>query len=125
MIKYREDDSYKDLSDGEILDIVFDKFGLSYNPKDVIDDVTKNLMSKIDMSNRYEKALANMLFEQAVTMNKADLQDVLFFEEETTNNWSIEECRIQFVKDQLDFINGGNLDDEINETWRLINVEIS
>jgi len=125
MTKYREDDSYEDLSDGEILDIVFDKFGLSYDPKDEIDDVTKNLMSKIDMANKYEKALANMLFEQAVTMNKADLQDVLFFEEETTDNWSLEKCRIQFVKDQLEFINGGNLDELINETWRIVNVEIS
>ena len=125
MTKYREDNSYEDLSDGEILDIVFDKFGLSYDPKDEIDDVTKNLMSKIDMANKYEKALANMLFEQAVTMNKADLQDVLFFEEETTDNWSLEKCRIQFVKDQLEFINGGNLDELINETWRIVNVEIS
>ena len=62
MTKYREDDSYEDLSDGEILDIVFDKFGLSYNPKDEIDDVTKNLMSKIDMANKYKKALINILF---------------------------------------------------------------
>ena len=78
-------------------------------------------MSKIDMANKYETALANMLFEQAVTMNKADLQDVLFFEEETTDNWSLEKCRIQFVKDQLEFINGGNLDELINETWRIVN----
>ena len=125
MTKYREDDSYEDLSDGEILDIVFDKFGLSYNPKDEIDDVTKNLMSKIDMANKYKKALINILFYQAVNMNKAELQPILFIDEEETDNWSIEKCRIQYVKDQLEFIEGGNLDDEINETWRLINVEIS
>lgn len=125
MTKYREDDSYEDLSDGEILDIVFDKFGLSYNPKDVIDDVTKNLMSKIDMANKYKKALSNILFYQAVNMNKAELQPILFIDEEETDNWSIEKCRIQYVKDQLEFIEGGNLDDEINETWRIVNVEIS
>ena len=64
-----------------------------------------------------------MLFYQAVNMNRNELRDVLFFEEKTTDNWSIEKCRIQYVKDQLEFIVGGNLDDEINETWRIVNVE--
>jgi hypothetical protein len=53
-------------------------------------------------------------------MTKAELQPVLFIDEEETDNWSIEKCRIQYVKDQLDFIDGGNLDDEMNETWRLV-----
>ena len=88
-------------------------------------EITKDLISKIDIANKYKKALANMLFYQAVNMNRNELRDVLFFEKKTTDNWSIEKCRIQYVKDQLEFIDGGNLDDEINETWRLVNVEIS
>jgi hypothetical protein len=74
---------------------------------------------------RYRKALANILFYQAVNMTKAELQPVLFIDEEETDNWSIEKCRMQYVKDQLGFIENGNLDDEINETWRLVNVETS
>jgi hypothetical protein len=69
---------------------------------------------------RYRKALANILFYQSINMTKAELQPVLFIDEEETDNWSIEKCRIQYVKDQLDFIDGGNLDDEMNETWRLV-----
>ena len=128
-------DKYEDLTDGEVLDIVFDKFGIYYDPQNVShkkmgyekwsNKITKDLISKIDMANKYKKALANMLFYQAVNMNRNELRDVLFFEKKTTDNWSIEKCRIQYVKDQLEFIDGGNLDDEINETWRLVNVEIS
>jgi len=126
-------DKYEDLTDGEVLDIVFDKFGIYYDPQNVShkkmgyekwsNKITKDLISKIDMANKYKKALANMLFYQAVNMNRNELRDVLFFEKKTTDNWSIEKCRIQYVKDQLEFIDGGNLDDEINETWRIVNVE--
>ena len=135
MTKYKEYDTYEDLTDGEVLDIVFDKFGIHYDPENVShkkmsdekwsNKITKDLISKIDMANKYKKALANMLFYQAVNMNRNELRNVLFFEEKTTDNWSIEKCRIQYVKDQLEFIDGGNLDDEINETWRIVNVEIS
>ena len=128
-------DKYEDLTDGEVLDIVFDKFGIYYDPQNVShkkmgyekwsNKITKDLISKIDMANKYKKALANMLFYQAVNMNRNELRDVLFFEKKTTDNWSIEKCRIQYVKDQLEFIDGGNLDDEINETWRIVNVERS
>ena len=45
---------------------------------------------------------------------------MLFFEEEATNAWTLEQCRIQYVKDQLEFIDGGNLDDEIEETWNTV-----
>tara|TARA_R100000322_G_C5406728_1_gene182774 strand:+ start:494 stop:736 length:243 start_codon:yes stop_codon:yes gene_type:complete len=69
---------------------------------------------------RYKKALVNMLFYQAINMNKEELQPVLFFEEETTNAWTLEQCRMQYVKDQLEFIDGGNLDDEIEETWNTV-----
>ncbi len=37
---------------------------------------------------RHKKALANILFYQAVGMSKEELQDILFFEEETTKNWT-------------------------------------
>ena len=69
---------------------------------------------------RYKKALVNILFYQAINMSKEELQPVLFFEEETTNAWTLEQCRIQYVKDQLEFIHGGNLDDEIEETWNTV-----
>ena len=69
---------------------------------------------------RYKKALVNILFYQAINMSKKELQPVLFFEEETTNAWTLEQCRMQYVKDQLEFIDGGNLDDEIEETWNTV-----
>jgi len=69
---------------------------------------------------KYKKALVNILFYQAQGQSKEELQPQLFFEEETTDNWTLEQCRIQYVKDQLDFIKGGNLDDEGNETWKLV-----
>ena len=133
MTKYKEYDTYEDLPDGEVLDIVFEKFGIHYDPEndshnkmgneEWSNKITKDLILKIDMAIKYKKALANMLFYQAVNMNRNELRDVLYFEEKTTDNWSIEKCRIQYVKDQLEFIDGGNLDDEINETWRIVNVE--
>ena len=133
MTKYKEYDTYEDLTDGEVLDIVFEKFGIHYDPEndshnkmgneEWSNKITKDLILKIDMAIKYKKALANMLFYQAVNMNRNELRDVLFFEEKTTDNWSIEKCRIQYVKNQLEFIDGGNLDDEINETWRIVNVE--
>ena len=69
---------------------------------------------------RYKKALVNILFYQSINMSKEELQPVLFFEEETTNAWTLEQCRMQYVKDQLEFIDGGNLDDEIEETWNTV-----
>ena len=56
-------------------------------------------------------SLAKELFNQAKTMNKKELQEVLFFEEETSNKWSLDKCRIQYVKDQLNFIKN-NMDSE-------------
>ena len=74
----------------------------------------------MDKETRYKKALAKMLFWQAQDMTKSELQDVLFFEEETTEKWTLDKCRIQYVLDQLQFIEGGNWDEEIEETWQLI-----
>ena len=58
-------------------------------------------------------------------MSKSDLQDVLFFQEETTDSWTLEQCQIQYVKDQIEFMESGNLDDEVNETLDLINDSIN
>ena len=69
---------------------------------------------------RYKKALVNILYYQALNMMKKELQPILFFDEELTDKWTLEQCRIQYVKDQLEFIHGGNLDDEIQETWNAI-----
>jgi hypothetical protein len=69
---------------------------------------------------RYKKALVNILFYQAINMSKDELQPVLFFEEMTTDFWTLEQCRMQYVKDQLQFIDDGNLDDEIEETWNTV-----
>ena len=69
---------------------------------------------------RYKKALVNILYYQAINMSKEELQPILFFDEELTDKWTLEQCRIQYVKDQLEFIHGGNLDDEIEETWNKV-----
>jgi len=62
-----EDDKYEDLTDGEVLDIVFDKFGIHYDPQNVShkkmgyeewsNKITKDLISKIDMAIKYKKIL--------------------------------------------------------------------
>ena len=70
--------------------------------------------------SRYMLALVNILYYQAVGMSKKELQPILFFDEEATDNWTVKQCRIQYVKDQLEFIREGNLDDEIKETWNTV-----
>ncbi len=70
-------------------------------------------------------SLAKELFNQAKTMNKKELQEVLFFEKETSDKWSLDKCRIQYVKDQLDFIKN-NMDDDweyVVDNTRLIFIE--
>ena len=69
---------------------------------------------------RYMLALANILYYQALRMSKEELQPVLFYEEHATDFWTLNQCRIQYVKDQLEFISEGNLDDEIKETWNTV-----
>jgi len=110
-----ENDSYKDLSDGEVLDIIFSKFDI-----EDVDNPTERLLSKIDMENNYKKFLAHVLYQDALRTSKAELQEVLFFEEETTDSWTLEECQIQFVKDQISFYESDNLDTEVEETWEKI-----
>ena len=69
---------------------------------------------------RYKKALVNILYYQALRMSKEELQPVLFFEEHATDFWTLEQCRMQYDKDQLEFIHGGNLDDEVEDTWNTV-----
>jgi len=69
---------------------------------------------------QYKKALANVLYYQALSMSKEELKPVLFFEESTTDFWTVQQCRIQYVKDQLEFIEDGNIDDDIEETWKKV-----
>ena len=70
--------------------------------------------------SRYMLALVNILYYQAINMSKEELQPVSFYDEETTDKWTLKQCRIQYVKDQLEFIRDGNLDDEIEETWNTV-----
>lgn len=69
---------------------------------------------------RYKKALVNILYYQALNMSKEELQPVLFFDEELTDKWTLEQCRILYVQNQLEFIEDENLDDEIEETWNTV-----
>ena len=111
-------DSYKDLSDGEVLDLIFSKFDFV---DDKVTDPTKQLMIKIDKAMSYKKYLADILYQDALRTSKAELQEVSFFQEETTDSWTLEQLQIQYVKDQISFFEAGNLDDQVNETWEKIN----
>ena len=111
-------DSYKDLSDGEILDLIFSKFDFV---DDKVTDPTKQLMIKIDKAMSYKKYLADILYQDALRTSRAELQEVSFFQEETTDSWTLEQLQIQYVKDQISFFEAGNLDDQVNETWEKIN----
>jgi hypothetical protein len=74
----------------------------------------------MNKETQHKKALVNLLYNQTTGQSKKELQNQLFFEEETTDNWSLEKCRIQYVIDQLDYIESGNFDEELEETWQLI-----
>jgi hypothetical protein len=116
--KKMENDSYKDLSDGEVLDLIFSKF--DFVEEDVTDP-TEQLMSKIDTAMNYKKFLADVLYQDALAMNRSELQDVSFYGEETTDKWTLENLQIQFVKDQMEFYESDNLDHQVEETWEKIN----
>ena len=55
---------------------------------------------------QYIKILAYLLYEDALRTSKEELREVSFFQEETTENWTLEEFQIQFVKDQIGFFVG-------------------
>ena len=109
---------YKDLSDGEVLDLIFSKF--DFVEEDVTDP-TEQLMIKIDKAMSYKKFLADVLYQDALAMNRSELQDVSFYGEETTDKWTLENLQIQFVKDQMEFYESDNLDHQVEETWEKIN----
>tara|TARA_B110000211_G_scaffold22516_1_gene23297 strand:- start:173 stop:523 length:351 start_codon:yes stop_codon:yes gene_type:complete len=111
-----ENDLYKDLSDGEVLDIIFAKFDV-----DDVGNATERLLSKIDTAMNYKKFLADVLYDDALSMNKSELQNTSFFDEEITNHWTLEQCQFQYVKDQISFYESDNLDSQVDRTWRLIN----
>jgi len=111
-------DLYENLSDGEILDLIFAKFKFV---DDKVNDPTEQLMILIDKALAYKKYLADILYQDALRTSKAELQDVSFFQEDTTDSWTLEQLQIQYVKDQISFFEAGNLDDQVNETWEKIN----
>jgi len=113
-----QNDSYEDLSDGEVLDLIFSKF--DFVEEDVTDP-TEQLMRKIDTAMNYKKFLADVLYQDALAMNRSELQDVSFYGEETTDKWTLENLQIQFVKDQMEFYESDNLDHQVEETWEKIN----
>jgi len=71
--------------------------------------------------DKYKKYLADILYQDALRTSKAELQEVSFFQEETTDSWTLEQFQIQYVKDQISFFEGGNLDSQVEETWEKIN----
>jgi len=73
------------------------------------------------MSNEYKKYLADVLYQDALAMNRSELQEVSFYGEETTDKWTLENLQIQFVKDQMEFYESDNLDHQVEETWEKIN----
>lgn len=73
------------------------------------------------MEDQYKKYLVNILYNQALSMDREELQTTSFYDEETiTDNWSLERLNIEYVKDQIGFFEGGNLDEECKETWNIV-----
>jgi len=64
--------------------------------------------------------LVNILYYQALGQSKEELQPQLFFDEEITDAWTVEQCRILYVQNQLEFIEDENLDDEMEQTWNAV-----
>ena len=81
-----------------------------------------NVERNIKMENdSYKKYLADVLYQDALAMNRSELQDVSFYGEETTDKWTLENLQIQFVKDQMEFYESDNLDHQVEETWEKVN----
>ena len=74
----------------------------------------------IDVQSK--KSLAYILYKQAKEMTKDRLRKTLFFDEETTDTWSIERCQRQYVIDQLEWMESDDhsWEQECNETWQEI-----
>jgi hypothetical protein len=72
--------------------------------------------------DKYKKYLADVLYQDALAMNRSELQDVSFYGEETTDKCRhLKIYKIQFVKDQMEFYESDNLDHQVEETWEKIN----
>ena len=71
-------------------------------------------------NDSYKKFLADVLYEHALRKGKEELRTTSFYDEETTNHWTLEQFQFQYVKDQIEFFEGGNLDSQVDRTWRLI-----
>ena len=69
-----------------------------------------------------KKSLACLLYRQAKLMTKDQLQEVLFFDNSTTDTWSIERCQRQYVIDQLEWMESDDhsWEQEYNEIWQKI-----
>jgi hypothetical protein len=96
----------------------------SYVTEAEYDATAKIVDEKDEIYNKalqYKKYLADILYQDALRTSKAELQEVSFFQEETTDSWTLEQFQIQYVKDQISFFEAGNLDDQVNETWEKIN----
>ena len=52
------------------------------------------------MQDEHKKYLADILYQDALRTSRAELQEVSFFQEETTDSWTLEQLQIQYVKDQ-------------------------
>ena len=73
------------------------------------------------MTDVQSKSLACLLYRQAKLMTKDQLQEVLFFDKNTSDTWSIERCQRQYVIDQLEWMEDNcDWEDECNETWQEI-----
>lgn len=74
------------------------------------------------MTDIQSKSLACVLFRQAKQMTKEQLQEVLFFDKSTSDNWSIERCQRQYVIDQLEWIESDDHSwvEECNKIWQKI-----
>jgi len=73
-----------------------------------------------EIKMKYKKYLTDALYQDALAMSRSQLQDVSFYGEETTNDWTLKKLQIQFVKDQMEFYEEGNLDTQVEETWEMM-----
>ena len=72
------------------------------------------------MSNQHKKYLADVLYNDALRMSRSELQQVSFFCFFETDSWTLAKLQIEFVKDQISFVEGGNLDQQVDETWQKV-----
>jgi len=69
---------------------------------------------------QYKKILAYVLHEDALRTSKEELIISSFYDESTTENWTLQKLQIESVKDEIRFFESGNLEDEVEETWKKV-----